>query len=68
MKVEVKYEAELPEIEHTEEELVAFLRFETGDNGVLDGNNPFRRERLKPIFGTFEYEYTDVDESLIIEE
>ena len=60
MKVEIKFEVELPSIEHTKEQLEEFIRFEFMDHGVLSGNNPFNNNgsSLEPIFGTFEWEYS----------
>jgi len=54
--VEVTFEIELPDLEHTEQQLEEFLRFSLGDNGMMDGTNPFSHCRVDPIFGTFEYE------------
>lgn len=54
MKVKIEFEAELPDdIEHTEDELEEFLRFEIGDNGAMSGDNPFSGEIVEPVFGTF---------------
>ena len=41
MKVKIKFEVELPSVEHTKEQLEEFIRFEFRDNGELSGNNPF---------------------------
>jgi hypothetical protein len=62
MKVQVTFEVELPKVEHTEDQLEEFIRFEYGDNGVLSGDNPFNKRgiRVKPTFGTFDWEYIDV--------
>lgn len=56
MKIKIEYEVELPDISHTDDELEAFIRFETGDNGVVFGSNPFYKESLEPIFGTLSWE------------
>ena len=58
MKVKIEFEIELPDIEHTEDQLEEFLRFEFGDNGVKDSRNVFNEaEGVEPIFGTFEWSY-----------
>ena len=61
MKVKLEYIVELPDIEYGSiselyEHLEEFLRFETGDNGQMKSNNPFARESIEPIFGTFEWQ------------
>jgi len=58
MKIRIEFEIELPDIEHTDDELEDFLRFELRDNGHLDGSNPFMAAKadVEPIFGTFEHE------------
>lgn len=56
MKVKIEFIAELPDIDCTDEELEEFLRFELGDNGRMNTNNPFNGNIVKPIFGTFEWE------------
>ena len=67
MKVEIKFEVELPDVAHTEEQLEEYLRYEFRDNGVLGSGNPFdiRGKGCDPIFGTFEWEYTEVDDDII---
>jgi hypothetical protein len=47
MKVEIKFEVELPEVEHTKEQLEEFIRFEFRDNGCLSGDNPFNKKKGK---------------------
>jgi hypothetical protein len=61
MKIKIEFEIELPDIEHTEDELEEFLRFEYRDNGRLNGMNPFNNIKcnMDPIFGSFEWEYID---------
>ena len=60
MKVKVEFEIDLPEIEHTKEQLEEFLRFNLNDNGRMEAGNPFdRKADCDPIFGTFVWEYTD---------
>ncbi len=58
MRVRIEFEVEIPDVKHTEKELEDFLRFEYGDNGVLEGENPFNiaNTSVEPIFGTFEVE------------
>ena len=61
MIVRVEFEIELPDVEHTEEELADFLRFDLGDNSMLNGGNPFREASAicEPIFGTFSWSQVD---------
>ena len=61
MKIKIEFEIELPDdIEHTEDELEEFLRFQLGDNGILSGKNPFSAKcNTDPIFGTFKWDYID---------
>lgn len=59
MKIKIEYEVELPDILHTGDELEAFIRFETGDNGRIESANPFLGETLEPIFGTLSWEQID---------
>lgn len=70
MKVEISFEVELPDVEHTEEQLEEFIRFEFRDNGRLSGDNPFNknRESCDPIFGTFSWEYAEVDLENVLDE
>ena len=59
MKVKIEFEIDIKDIDHTEEELEDFLRFEFRDNGVLSGKNPFKGESVDPIFGTFYWSYEE---------
>lgn len=70
MKVEITFEVELTDLEHTKDQLEEFIRFEFRDNGSLSGDNPFnkRGQRCEPIFGTFEWDYTDVDWDNVLDE
>lgn len=70
MKVEIKFEVELPETEHTKEQLEEFIRFEFRDNGRLSGDNPFNKkgQSCQPIFGTFEWEYTYVEWDKVLDD
>jgi Tfp pilus assembly protein PilP len=70
MKVKIKFEVELPEVEHTKEQLEEFIRFQFRDNGVMKRNNPFdsRVKSCDPIFGTFEWEYTDVEWDKVLDD
>lgn len=59
MKVKVEFEVEIEDKGATDSEIEAFLRFSFGDNGSLDGNNPYIDEGApEPIFGTF---YTEIE-------
>lgn len=62
MKIKIKFEIELPEIEHSEDELDEFLKFQFGDNGKMSANNPFYNSEClgdvsDPISDTFEWDY-----------
>lgn len=56
MKIKIEFEIDIPELEHTEEELEAYLRFAYGDSGKLSGSNPFIDTPPDVIFETFEWE------------
>ena len=66
MKIRIEFTAELPDINHSQEELENFLRFQLRDNGKLSGGNPFRGQSVEPIFGTLEWEYQEVNEDNIM--
>lgn len=56
-KVRIEFDAIIPDIEHTDEELEEWLRYEFGDNGSMSLKNPFAgKRRPEPIFGTFDFE------------
>jgi len=57
MKIKIEYEAEIPDIESTDEEIEEFVRFECGDTGGMSMKNPFNGEIIEPIFGTFEWNH-----------
>lgn len=58
MKVKVEFEVEIKDLGATENEIEDYLRFCFGDNGSLDGSNPYINEGdAEPIFGTF---YTEI--------
>lgn len=54
MRIKIEFEVEIPDnIEHTDNELEEFLRFEFRDNGSMSGDNPFKKLYIEPVFGTF---------------
>lgn len=55
-KVKIEFEINVPDVEHTEEQLEEWLRFTLGDNGCMGGDNPFGDYEPEPIFGTFEWD------------
>ena len=55
-KVYVTFVTEVPDREHTDEQLEEWLRFELNDNGEMDGDNPFAGVEVVPDFGTFGWE------------
>ena len=58
MRIKIEFEVDLPDdIEHTDEELEEFIRFELGDNGRMNGSNPFNGMEVEPVFGTFYWGY-----------
>lgn len=60
MKVKIEFEVELPDVEHTEEQLEEYLRYHFRDNGSVSTKNPFEvasKREPEPIFGTFEWAY-----------
>lgn len=65
MKLEVTFEVELPDVEHTREQLIDYLQFELGGYGRLSGDNPFRGESCDAKGGSVEYDYLIIDYSKI---
>ena len=67
MIIKVEFEVKLPDFQHTEKHLEDFLRYEFKDNNLLEGNNIFnvKRTSAEPIFGTFEWDYIEIDETII---
>jgi len=59
MKIKIKFEVELEDVEnHTEEQLEEFLRYNFRDNGSMSTKNPFYEQgEPEPVFGTFEWSY-----------
>ncbi|ADX66988.1 Uncharacterised protein [Weeksella virosa] len=68
MKIKIEFEVELPNVRHSQKQLEEYIRFHFRDNGSLSGSNPFEKENKRepePIFGTFEWEYEEVNEDLV---
>jgi hypothetical protein len=53
MRAKVTFEVEIPDIDHTTQELTNWLRFEFRDNGHLPAKNPFGEHEPVPVWGTF---------------
>ena len=51
MRVKIQFEIEVPD-DATDEDLVEWVRFEVGDNGMIRGANQLIHRELTPIFGT----------------
>lgn len=55
--VDIKFTVRIPDIEHTEKELVEWLRYQMGDDGQISLKNPLEKYDITPIFGTFKYTF-----------
>jgi hypothetical protein len=55
-RINIGFDIEVSDREHTDEQLEEWLRFELNDNGEMDGDNPFAGVEVVPIFGTFGWE------------
>ena len=55
-RIYIVFDVEVPDVEHTDEQLEEWIRFELGDNGHMKANNPFEGHEPEPVFGTFGWE------------
>lgn len=56
MRVEVRFEVEIPEINGVtpnDDQIEEWLRYELGDNGCMELKNPLSQMEVEPVFGTF---------------
>jgi len=70
MKIKIEFEVNLPDVKHSQGELEEYLRYHFRDNGSMSCSNPFEvasDSEPEPIFGTFDWGYDDIDESLVVE-
>jgi hypothetical protein len=56
MKVKVEFEVEVPCGVTDGNFIEEWLRYELGDNGSMDGDNPLCGEPVEPIWGSFDWE------------
>lgn len=59
MRVEIKFEVEVPDVGATDEQVEGWLRFGFGDTGSIDCDNPLLEQigDPEPVFGTFDIEW-----------
>ncbi len=56
MRIKIEFEVEIPDIEHTENELEEFLRFTYGAISSMRLENPFNYYDADAILDTFNWE------------
>jgi len=67
-RIKIEFDVIVPDVEHTESQLMDWLRFELGDNGAdCKSNNPFLGYDVEPSIGTFKKSNIYQDELLIIQ-
>jgi hypothetical protein len=55
MKVQVKYEIEIPDTAATEDQVIEWLRFSLHDNGSMQMSNPLAKAGdVEPVFPSLE--------------